>query len=1500
MEKQKRWQLYLILAVIALTLYIILPTVFFYSKPLHSPIDEKRAEKIAENIVTRWDNLEADTLDWLQAFSLHIGVNPISIQIDTNDPQLIVVDFPTLEEANRFRQLLSQAGSMIPFVPKQLELYEGSRAREDLKSVLVVRQVGMRMDKSDISQTFRYAPKFEDNGKINSFYRMVIEDRASLVAYALAGQSNNASVLESIKDAPEENSLNEHFITLAKEIVDTEASLGKSNPILKRWLKNLALSNRYSGEELVSAFLGKSELLQTKLNEQVASTKKEISSLKEANEMVASSKEENLLFMENQLRVLAQAQDAIKRNLTLFKEPGNLLNQAEIKTRLENQRQTSNSDGKTVLDLSGSNPFVQALIIDWSGDKIVFQFYEDVQKIRMAEPTSEAESFRKEKLSMLVINEIADTSSISDETIQPFGDTFAIQTSTLTNPYAILTLDLANLAEKNANLLFKEIESAWEPKHSDLNRQSYPLHTWDEYQNLPPQEQKLGLVLYIPSLSESTPREGFQKGSIYVIAKGLDLIAQRYKENPTAEGSNEFQQDLKELGEILKRRGFIAYSGSSYGIDPSFSKDYIFALDDYYTALISATRENFQVKGSKRYAVLDFTDVEQRILTENKIDDSEQEDLIKWKDEYLSAQISNNSIDKLLVPPPTKSPFIQNLKISASKYFRGDDRKILKWGLDLSGGKTVRIGLKDHNGQSVTNPEDLKQAVNELYTRINKMGVSERTIKIEGNNIILDFPGSQNLSANELVKASAMYFHIVNEKFSPQNPQLREAVNTFLQNVWNEAVVTNRKDVENINEIAWKHLGGDASGLMLKPRSETAKMLYDNGLRLANPKTDPSTKALNETLSTIGVLRGDDLSNWYGQSHPLVVLYNNYALEGSSLNNIQVGYDQSKGNILSFQVKSSYDQGEGDPRNDFYSWTSQFAQSQIQGTTKESYSRGNGWRMAVILNGRIITMPTLEQPLRDGGMISGTFTQREVDLLAADLKAGSLSFTPRILSEENISPDLGKEERNKGIVASIVALILVIAAMCGYYRFAGLVASCAVLFNILIMWGVLVNLGAALTLPGIAGIVLVIGMAVDANVLVFERYREEYKISGRVASAIQAGYSKAFSAIVDSNVTTIIAALILLQFDSGPIKGFAVSLIIGIVSSMFTALFMTRYFFAGWVKKYKDKPLTMSQFVGKTNFNFLAQTKKAVLLSLIVIGIGSFFFSQQTKTIFGMDFTGGYALTLEVQENPDISSYRYVAMESLLAEGANHGEVDVRQLSRPNQLRIQLSTNMEQVGHPFHNMPELLDLENSAFEFQKNPRITWVVEALQKGGLTLSETQLKQINNNWTVVSGQLSDTMRNNAGLALFFALISILIYITIRFEFKYAIGAVIGLVHDVVITLGLLAIFHWLGFPVQINLEVIGAIMTLIGYSLNDTIIVFDRIREDVRLFRKWKYEDIINHALNVTLSRTLMTSSTTLLVLLALVFLGGKSIFAFSLVMTIGVIVGTLSSLFIALFP
>jgi SecD/SecF fusion protein len=1498
MEKQKRWQFYLIIAVLALTLYNILPTLFYYSKPLGAPIDAQRAEGVASTVVERVNSLEKESEDWLYSFSHLLGVKPTSVKMDPTNTALIEVVFNNEQDAALFKRFLPRAGALIPFVPAQLQLSPDSE-QEQSNVVWVQRNIALHLDPSEMNQLFQFTPKYSSEGQVADLYRNIVYDRATQVALGIAGPSKTALQMAAVvEDSQDSSRSNDALIALAKDIVDIDQVLGVNNPITKRYFASFSQIDSKTGDRLLQKFQSKMESVSKKLKEQRDGIKKEQESLKENGQFLDASKEQLLAVLDNQVQALERATAIVSRNKGAFEQGRRPLTAEKILSLL-NQEQAVRNQTQT-LNLEGYHPFIKGIEINWGNSQIALNFYDDVQHIRLNEGTTEKQAFVREKVNQYIINDLARIGRLSDESFTPSNETFIVKLDSLTNSQSYLALNVGYLASKRAQQVTDQLLLSWEPAHADLSKESYPIYSYDDYRTLPAADRKLGLVVYAPAMYGELPPQGFRPNSIYVIAKGLENIIQKYQEAPEAPENQGLVQDFTQLNEALQAMGFIGYPAATFDFGPEFSKDYIFELNDYYSTLLKATREDFKVKGSKRYAVLDFTDVEQRILTNNRIADHMQEDLVKWLEAYRAAQVDLNVTSKYTVPAPTKNVFWENFKLSAKKYFQGDDRKILKWGLDLSGGKTVRIALFDQNNRPVTNPDDLKQAVNELYTRINKMGVSERTIRIENSNILLDFPGSQGLSASELVKASAMYFHVVNEKFTPNNPNLAGAVNQFLQEVWNEAVVTNRKDIESINEIAWQHLGGDLSMPgSVRPRNDAAKLLYENGLRLANPRDRAVSQEFNDTLSAVAMFRGKDATEWDEQTNPLIIVFHNYALEGSSLENIQAGYDSTEGNILMFGVKSAYDSREksGSPRDDFYTWTSQFAEDKIAGTPKEAYSRGRGWRMAVILNGTIITSPTLSSSLRDAARISGRFSQREINQLAADLKAGSLSFTPRILSEENVSPELGQEERTRGIVASVVALALVVVAMVGYYRFAGLVASCAVLLNIFIMWGVLQNLDAALTLPGIAGIVLTIGMAVDANVLVFERVREEFKISGRIGSAIQAGYRKAFSAIIDSNITTIIAALILIQFDSGPIKGFAITLIIGIISSMFTALFMTRYFFAGWIKNPKNKQLNMAQFLGETKFDFLGQAKKAIVVSLIVMMFGTYFLVTERKTIFGMDFTGGYSLTVDVEEKPNQPDYRMEAMDALLAEGATRRDFEVRQLSRPNQLRIQLGTSMDEKGHPFYQMPETNNEGKYSYEYQKDPRLNWVVTTLEKHGLEIQSSQLDQLQKNWTIMSGQFSDAMRNNAILALGAALISILIYITFRFEFKYAIGAVVGLAHDVIITLGILALFHAMGFPVQIDLQVVGAIMTIIGYSLNDTIIVFDRIREDIKLLRKMKFKDIVNYALNVTLSRTIMTSGTTLLVLLALVFLGGPSIFAFSLVMTVGVVVGTLSSLFIA---
>ena len=899
MEKQKRWQFYLILAVILLTLYNILPTVLYYTKPLKAPVNAERAHVVAEEIVDRVNALESESIAWLHSFSKLLGLKPRSIELQKDNPGLVELTFKNANDAGVFKRFLPKAGALIPFAPAQLELFSGQA--EGVNKVLVARQIAVHLNKQDVDKLFIYSPIRTEDGEISELYREVVYDRANQLALALAGQSSQAFKVSAIVKEPNDKQYDEIVLSLARDLVDVDLALKNNRSIAARYFASFTQGSE-NAEGTLAKFTARLESQAKLVAAEKNTLKQEQEALVKQGQQPDGEQAQQISLLENQAKILSAAAAIVKNNITSFKslKP---LNSRDIATELQAHAAKSGLN-EQVVSLQGRNPFIEALVIDWNADKIRLKFYDDVQQLRLLPSTSDDVAYTQGQLNQLIVNEIALASQLSDEQIALSELSFAVALNKLTDAKSFLALNLRYISEKRSSEIANMLKTQWHPQHQDLSGDVYPIYDLQAFKKLKPEEQKLGLVVYAPAAEKETPPAGFHKGSIYVIAKGLDNIVQKYRALPNAPDSQQLSEEFNQLNQLLQQNGFIGYSGASFGIDPSYSKDFIFELHDYYNPLLKATREDFVVKGSKSYALLDFTDVEQRILTLNKIDDRIQEDLLKWREAYQTSQVDINATNRYTVPAPTKNVFWENFKLSFVKYFRGDDRKILKWGLDLSGGKTVRIGLRDHNNRIVTNPDDLKQAVNELYVRVNKMGVSERTIHVENDNIILDFPGSQGLSAAELVKASAMYFHIVNEKFSPTNPLLKENVNKFLQNVWNEAVVTNRKDSQSINEIAWQHLGGENEfGELTRPRSDVAKVLYDNGLRLPNPKTTAFSNAYNDTLSAIGIMRGEEFTQWEGQTHPLVVIFHNYALEGANLSNVHVGYDSMQGNNLTFGVQ---------------------------------------------------------------------------------------------------------------------------------------------------------------------------------------------------------------------------------------------------------------------------------------------------------------------------------------------------------------------------------------------------------------------------------------------------------------------------------------------------------------------------------------------------------------------------------------------------------------------
>ena len=1475
MEKQQRWRFVVILAVLAWTLYSIFPTIIYYSRPLSQPVDEKGAEAIEAEIANRVNSLVPETEDWIHAFCKLIGVHPSKIVVDPTDSSIITFEVASPEEASLVQRFLPRAGILVPFKPAQifLDAVHG-------KSIRVNRHVSVTMKKGDLQEYFSFLWKRDAEGRPTEQYIDLVVPRFVEVAYACSGTSPQA---EALSVALQKNDV-QALEKIVSDVAEWKKTLSSDSALAARLLQNLV-----QGRGGLEALTAKLDSEATRLGSERAAAEAEQNDTIAKGKVVSSSSLDRVRGLTTRIeryRDVAAWLTAQKSNAMEKVQP---LTKDELFTWV---RQARVGGPKTIytLSLENRNPLIASVAIDWTQDHIRLELHPDVAEILLeATPTTESAARLKDSVGAMVMNEVARVSRQANETLKSDGTSYAVSLSHSPVSNGLIALSLNKVASSLSASMIDVIAAQWEPQSIDLVADALPRLTAEQYKKAPPDIQKLCLLVFSPA-STNLYGDHLKNGSLYIVLRGgMGLLGFN-----RGSGDSQLEKDLDALTSILERRGFVAYPGKSLGSTSEFANDVVFELEHFYQPLLEATREAFYVSGVDTAALLECGTWEQRIAAENRIDDSMQEELVKWAESYQAAQVSLQPGDRYTVPPPTKSVFWSNLGRSWRKYWRGDDSRVIRWGLDLSGGKSVRVGLKDQANRPVTKMEDLKQATSELYSRLNKMGVSERTLRIENGTILIDFPGVQGVSATELVKASAMYFHVVNEKFGLYNSDLAKSVNAFLQEVWNEAVVTNCKDSECVNRIALRRIAAVKSGLAGDPN---IKALLDAGLVLEDPVSPPSSSAFDDHLSILARWSGDDPAEWPSHAHPLMVVFKNYALEGCDLENVHASYDSSKGNILLFGVQNSDARRQGvNPRDEFYTWTSQFSEEGIMGTSREQPSRGRGWRMAVILNGVIINAPALSSALRDSAMITGNFSQREVQKLATNLQAGSLSFTPKILSEQNVSPELGVKERHQGLVSAALATIAVVGIMVGYYRFAGAVASIAVLFNLLIIWAVMQNIEAAMTLPAIAGIVLTVAMAVDANVLVFERIREEFSISNRIASAIARGYQKAFSAITDSNLTTLIAAFILTQFDCGPVRGFAMTLIIGLVSSMFTSLFVTRYYFTGWAEKPGHTTLTMANWIKSANFDFLAWKKIAYISSAAVLMLGIVVGSYTWKSMLGMDFTGGYALVVEAS-SPSSLSPREVAQKALEAKGVQPGEVQIRELGRPTALRIQLSASLEQSGRPFNGLPEAMESLPGEYEYRTIPRLSWVISTLEQGGLTIRPADRAMLVQQWTAISGQFSDAMRNNAMLALGLSLVAILIYIAIRFEWKYAISAVLALVHDVLLTLAVIAVLRLFGLPVQINLEVIGAIMTIIGYSLNDTIIVFDRVREDLALYHKKRFSDIVNMALNSTLSRTLLTSGITLIVLLCLVLLGGPSIFGFSFVMFLGVFLGTISSLFIA---
>ncbi len=551
-----------------------------------------------------------------------------------------------------------------------------------------------------------------------------------------------------------------------------------------------------------------------------------------------------------------------------------------------------------------------------------------------------------------------------------------------------------------------------------------------------------------------------------------------------------------------------------------------------------------------------------------------------------------------------------------------------------------------------------------------------------------------------------------------------------------------------------------------------------------------------------------------------------------------------------------------------------------------------GRQVSIVLDDLVYTHPNVSYEIAGGRteISGGSMTIEEAKDLANILKAGKLPAPARILEEEVVGPSLGREAVNAGLWSFVIAFILVLVYMIFYYNKAGMISDLALLTNMFFLFGVLASLGAVLTLPGIAGIVLTLGMAVDANVIIYERIKEEIRAGKGMRLAIQDGYKNAYSAIIDGNVTTLLTGIVLYVFGSGPVQGFATTLIIGIVSSLFTAIFISRIIF-GWML---DRNMTLNfansitrNFLSNTNFNFLKIRKITYAISavIIIIGVGSLVMRGLS---YGVDFTGGR--TYVVRFDQDVSSDEI--RQALTAEFENDAP-EVKTFGPLRQVKVTTKYMIDDDGDEVDGI-----IQNKLFNGVKQFYVDQNIKYTDFS--TDIETDEKMVGIlNSQKVGPTIADDIRNKSIMAITFALIVIFMYVAVRFKkWQFGIGGVAALFHDSLITISLFSLLYSImPFNLEIDQAFIAAILTIIGYSINDTVIIFDRIREYTGLYPKKAFSENLNNALNSTLARTINTSGTTLVVLLTIFIFGGEVIRGFTFALLIGVLVGTYSSLFIA---
>jgi SecD/SecF fusion protein len=760
-----------------------------------------------------------------------------------------------------------------------------------------------------------------------------------------------------------------------------------------------------------------------------------------------------------------------------------------------------------------------------------------------------------------------------------------------------------------------------------------------------------------------------------------------------------------------------------------------------------------------------------------------------------------------------------------------------------------------------------------LRKRIDKFGVTQPNIQRLGKSgrILVELAGAKDIErVRKLLQTTAQleFWHAYNaDVVRPYFDQLNAF---FAQKTVKDTVNDPEKLLVNEQgESLYKYLEPGSFSrvgvVKIKDKAKVDKMLH----------SDDARRLLPNELRNVRFY-------WSKPEKNSEVIYL-YAIQGN-----KEGIPPLSGDVI-VDAQSSFSQF-GNPAVTMQ-MNSKGAKAWKKMTTK-AYNEKTG--IAIILDNLVYSAPGVSNGPIAGGRseITGDFTVTETADLANVLRAGKLPAKADIIQSEIVGPSLGQKAIEGGIMSFIFAFILIFLWMFGYYGKAGIFSDVALILNVLFIFGILASLNAVLTLPGIAGIVLTIGMAVDANVLIFERVREELRRGKGLRDAVDEGFSKALSSILDANITTLLTGFILLMFGTGPIKGFATTLIIGIFMSLFTAIFITRHLVEWYMAKGKnlsfDTNISKNLFAN-VNFDFLGKRKLAYTISGIIIALGlvSIFTNGLNP---GVDFVGGRTYIVAFDKNVNTEELKQSLAPNFKDDKDKEIVPDVKHYGGDNQVKITTKFLIDSEGEDVDN-----DVQQRVFKGLQS----FFPEGYTYEDFISSEDNKKIGRMQSIKVGPTIADDIKKGAGFAIFGSLLVVFLYILLRFKkWSFSAGAVAAVFHDVLIVLGIFSLaWRIMPFNMEIDQAFIAAILTVIGYSLNDTVVIFDRIREFSKEHHTWPLAKQINKSLDSTLSRTLNTSLTTLITLIAIFIFGGESIQGFIFALIVGVIVGTYSSLFVA---